>query len=122
MKIASALSAAARFARTDTSRSIPARESVEPRAIERSEPATVYNLSVADVHEYFANGILVSNCDSLRYFLTVFPRADSPETKAKVDDMARVFEMARQNTIIAARLRPRTSYVTANGGVPGLIH
>ncbi len=28
---------------------------------------TVYNLTVDGEHEYFANGILVSNCDSLRY-------------------------------------------------------
>lgn len=27
----------------------------------------VYNLTVKDAHEYFANGILVSNCDALRY-------------------------------------------------------
>jgi len=29
----------------------------------------VYNLTVKDCHEYFANGILVSNCDALRYGL-----------------------------------------------------
>jgi len=29
----------------------------------------VYNLKVKDCHEYFANGILVSNCDCLRYGL-----------------------------------------------------
>jgi len=31
------------------------------------ESATVFNLTVEDAHEYFANGILVSNCDSFRY-------------------------------------------------------
>lgn len=29
----------------------------------------VYNLTVQDEHEYYANGILVSNCDALRYAL-----------------------------------------------------
>jgi hypothetical protein len=29
--------------------------------------AIVYNLTVDDAHEYFANGILVSNCDALLY-------------------------------------------------------
>jgi hypothetical protein len=29
--------------------------------------AEVYNLEVAGPHEYFANGVLVSNCDALRY-------------------------------------------------------
>ena len=28
---------------------------------------TVYALSIDEVHEYFANGVLVSNCDALRY-------------------------------------------------------
>lgn len=29
--------------------------------------APVYNLTVSGQHEYFANGVLVSNCDTLRY-------------------------------------------------------
>jgi len=29
----------------------------------------VYNLKIKNCHEYFANGILVSNCDALRYLL-----------------------------------------------------
>lgn len=31
---------------------------------------TVYNLTVADAHEYFANGVLVANCDSVRYIIS----------------------------------------------------
>ena len=27
----------------------------------------VYDIEVEDVHEYFANGVLVHNCDALRY-------------------------------------------------------
>jgi len=34
---------------------------------------TVYNLSVKDMHEYFANGVLVHNCDSIRYFVMTVP-------------------------------------------------
>jgi hypothetical protein len=30
-----------------------------------SDARTVYNLTVAGCHEYFANGILVHNCDAL---------------------------------------------------------
>lgn len=30
-------------------------------------PVPVWNLSVADCPEYFAAGVLVHNCDSLRY-------------------------------------------------------
>jgi phage terminase large subunit-like protein len=33
----------------------------------RSRPQPVYNLTVAEEHEYFANGVLVKNCDALRY-------------------------------------------------------
>jgi len=36
--------------------------------IEQSTTKT-YDITVADEHEFFANGILVSNCDSLRYSL-----------------------------------------------------
>ncbi len=39
-----------------------------------SKRSIVYNLTVDDQHEYFANGILVSNCDALRYGLIwLFP-------------------------------------------------
>ena len=31
---------------------------------------SVFNLTVKDVHEYFANGILVSNCDAERYIIS----------------------------------------------------
>jgi PBSX family phage terminase large subunit len=30
-------------------------------------PAAVYDLTVDDAHEFYANGVLVSNCDSIRY-------------------------------------------------------
>lgn len=35
--------------------------------------APVYNLSVGDTPEYFANGLLVHNCDGLRYLLMARP-------------------------------------------------
>jgi hypothetical protein len=34
----------------------------------------VFNLTVEDVHEYYANGILVSNCDALRYLIYALRR------------------------------------------------
>lgn len=33
----------------------------------QKEKTTVYNITVAETHEYYANGVLVSNCDSTRY-------------------------------------------------------
>lgn len=34
----------------------------------------VYNLTVEEDHEYFANGILVSNCDAERYIIGYLKR------------------------------------------------
>ena len=39
--------------------------------------SNVYNISVEDAHEYYANGILVRNCDALRYLLMRLP--DDPD-------------------------------------------
>jgi hypothetical protein len=47
---------------------------------EREPCDRVYNLTVDGPHEYYANGILVSNCDALRYFV------------AQVDDVAGVVD------------------------------
>ena len=35
--------------------------------VKRKYHERVFNISVYDVHEYFANGLLVSNCDAMRY-------------------------------------------------------
>ncbi len=35
----------------------------------KSEREPVYNLTVEDTHEFFANGVLVRNCDALRYMV-----------------------------------------------------
>jgi hypothetical protein len=37
--------------------------------VSNGSPARVYSLGVDSAHEYFANGILVHNCDCLRYIL-----------------------------------------------------
>lgn len=59
-------SAVAHTARTDT-RSVSAARDRVLRVVRTGLVERVYNLSVSDVHEYFANGILVSNCDGLLY-------------------------------------------------------
>jgi hypothetical protein len=41
------------------------------------EKRSVYNLTVYDAHEYYANGILVSNCDAARY---LFSKLTKPPT------------------------------------------
>lgn len=44
----------------------------------------VYNLSIEGVSEFYANGVLVSNCDALRYML--MSRPDAPIVKAKAQE------------------------------------
>lgn len=62
-----AVSAAVPFAPIVTSKSPTA--PVHVVGVESVGHAPVYNLSVADQHEYYANGILVSNCDAMRYII-----------------------------------------------------
>jgi hypothetical protein len=45
--------------------------------------ADVYNLSVSGIPEYFANGVLVHNCDALRYGL-VAEAMPQPEKSRKL--------------------------------------
>ncbi len=61
-KTATAKYAQNRFSSKSRSRKLCARISV--RGLFDAGVATVYNLTVADAHEYFANGILVHNCDA----------------------------------------------------------
>jgi PBSX family phage terminase large subunit len=37
------------------------------------EKHDVYNISVEDAHEYYANGVLVHNCDAMRYLINELP-------------------------------------------------
>ncbi len=54
----------------------------------------VYNLQVDGAHEFYANGVLVHNCDSLRYLLinigggAQFPDHDVPDETEKISDYA----------------------------------
>lgn len=67
MLIASANTAGELSASTN----IPIQDVVQPVALQRcvgiDGKRPVYNITVEDEHEYFANGILVSNCDAIRY-------------------------------------------------------
>jgi hypothetical protein len=45
-----------------------------------TERVPVYNLTVDDAHEYFANGILVHNCDALRYMVAYKDLANNEPT------------------------------------------
>jgi phage terminase large subunit len=77
-KLGDALHAAASFVRTGTARHAAVRGRVltvcaGPRAAE------VYDLTVEGEHEFFANGVLVSNCiDALRYAVEALRRAKPP--------------------------------------------
>lgn len=46
----------------------------------------VYNITVEDNHEYFANGVLVANCDALSYMLEMSAAAFSAKTEFSVKE------------------------------------
>ena len=54
---------------------------------EELEPADVYNLTVDEVHEYFANGFLVHNCiDAIGYGCMSRPwKPTAPKKQGKRD-------------------------------------
>jgi hypothetical protein len=54
--------------RTNITRQLHAHTVVQVNGVKvESKKQPVYNLTVDTVHEYFVNGVLVSNCDSTRY-------------------------------------------------------
>ena len=53
--------------------------------VKRKYHERVFNISVYDVHEYFANGLLVSNCDAIRY-ATMSDRAGRATRKRYTKD------------------------------------
>jgi len=59
--------------------------------------APVYNLTVENSHQFYANGILVANCDAVRYLLSSqFRAAKEPLADEPLDKME-----ARKNKLIA---------------------
>jgi intein/homing endonuclease len=55
-----------------------AQESVQVISVQKLlRKHNVYNISVEEEHEYYANGVLSHNCDSLRYLINELP--DDPE-------------------------------------------
>ncbi len=61
----------------------------------------MYNLSVAGTHEYFANGILVSNCDALRYIVGHLKRGGQRVRFHVMDPNA-----AREQIVAAQQAKP----------------
>ena len=54
--------------------------------IELGQRKPVFNLTVADVPEYFANGVLVHNCDAARYGLYVIDKGGFQELSEDVQE------------------------------------
>lgn len=64
------------------------------RKSENDKRQPVYNLTVDGEHEYFANGILVSNCDSIRYAISSH-KYGQPPTPATAPQLNEVDELAK---------------------------
>ena len=81
-----------------------------------SHAARVYNLAVAEVPEFYANGILVSNCDAIRYYGTrkfsSLGGADKPAVRAG----GKMKAAAAPNLVAGERARP-SSVLVAGGGM-----
>jgi hypothetical protein len=68
-------------------------------AVDHGERRMVYNITVEGEHEYYANGLLVSNCDSVRYPIMNAMRLTVTEAErpiAKVGAMAKKSPTARK--------------------------
>jgi len=50
--------------------------------VTNAKPSAVYNLTVEGMHEYFANGILVHNCDAARYAVMAVNSRVAPQLAA----------------------------------------
>lgn len=59
--------------RTDTTAQRPVLGPARLNPGRKRKITRVFNLTVEDAHEYFANGILVANCDALRYCVMAIP-------------------------------------------------
>ena len=96
-KIERAQYAGQSFEQVDSGNSTPVLGSVEVSlAPERCGKADVYNLTVGGCHEYFANGVLVSNCDALRYGAMSRPMARYEDPKKREIDLWEEKMLARQ--------------------------
>ncbi len=81
--------------------------------IEKSSTAIfqkVYNLTVKDNHEYYANGILVSNCDALRYLVSarMASKVKAQQKYKNLNPQSELFWRTHNNDIpaIARQLMP----------------
>ena len=54
-------------------------------AIEPSGRQPVYNLTVEGEHEFYANGVLVHNCDALRYLCGPFTAPEQDLRPSEVE-------------------------------------
>jgi hypothetical protein len=57
-------------------------------SVKKKSPAAVYNLSVDGAAEYFANGVLVHNCDATRMLTVAFgPAVQNMTTAQKIQSI-----------------------------------
>lgn len=62
------------------------------KSIEESEPEDVYCIAVPETGNFVANGIVIANCDALRYACySAFPNAefDHPDENLTIDQLRR---------------------------------
>lgn len=83
-----------------------------PAAIPTGRRSAVYNLTVDDVHEYFANGVLVANCDNIRYIIIHLDSGISGlwETAKFISPHQQTGDSPREQGSSAINPKPRLRY------------
>jgi len=85
-------------------------------AVKDGPSKTVYNLTVEDAHCYYANGVLVSNCDALIYGLRQLPPLEEVMVKdPKMEALKHTDFFAYQEALRCARMMSE-----AGEGVQGM--
>lgn len=60
---------------------------------------SVYNITVEDAHCYYADGILVSNCDALIYLLRILPPVEElPKLDPAIEALRRTDPLSYEAT------------------------
>lgn len=68
------------------------------------DPEPVYNLTVEGAHEYYAAGVLVSNCDAARYGFYSWERLTDESTSSTRWEVARRLTPAQEREIELRRM------------------
>ena len=71
-----------------------------------AQNSNVYNFQVEDAHEYYAQGVLVHNCDALVWAMTELMITNEPTADEQIEAMKRRAQLAQLRTAMPAKVMP----------------